>query len=100
MKSRKPLARAKMRRSGPSIRSRGETVIFWKKGARMENLLQWIGRLGGIVGVAITLIAVVARLQGSYMLGGFQVGTLLLAGIGGMVVGCLGYAAALAERPR
>ena len=66
----------------------------------MANLLLWIGRLGGLVGLAITVIAVVARLQGLFLLGGFQVGTLLLAGIAGMVAGCLGYAAALAERPR
>ena len=73
---------------------------FRRKGVRLENLLLWIGRLGGVVGFAITVIAVVARLQGSFLLGSFQVGTLLLAGIAGMVIGCLAYAAALAERPR
>jgi hypothetical protein len=72
---------------------------FVTKGARMENLLLWIGRLGGIAGIAITAIAIVARLQGTYMLGGFQIGTLLQAGIAAMVAGCLGYTAALAERP-
>jgi len=36
--------------------------------------------------------------RGVYSLAGFQVGTLLLAGIGAMVLGCLAYAAVIAER--
>ena len=66
----------------------------------MENLLLWIGRLGGAAGVVICAVAVLGRLRGVYNLAGFQIGTLLLAGIAAMVVGCLGYLVAIAERPR
>jgi hypothetical protein len=89
-----------MSRSAGRERPDVESTDFVTKGARMENLLLWIGRLGGIVGFAITVIAVAVRLKGTYMLGGFQIGTLLQAGIAAMVAGCLAYAAALAERPR
>ena len=66
----------------------------------METLLLWIGRLGGAAGVVICAVAVLGRLRGVYNLAGFQIGTLLLAGIAAMVVGCLGYLVAIAERPR
>jgi hypothetical protein len=64
----------------------------------VERLLIWVGRLGGIAGVVLCAIAVLVRLRGVYSLAGFQVGTLLLAGIGAMVLGCLAYLAATAER--
>jgi hypothetical protein len=64
------------------------------------NLLLWIGRLGGTVGVVLCAVAVVMRLRGVYNFAGMQVGTFLLAGIAAMLVGCLGYLAAIAERPR
>ena len=64
----------------------------------MGNLLMWIGRLGGVLGLLLIAGAVLARFRGTYNLAGFQVGTLLLAGIAAMVVGCLGYLAFLAER--
>jgi hypothetical protein len=64
------------------------------------NLLLWIGRLGGIVGVVLCAIAIFGRLRGVYNLAGFQNGTLLLAGVAAMLVGCLGYLAFIAERPR
>jgi hypothetical protein len=66
----------------------------------VETLLRWIGRLGGAAGVVLCAVAVVARLRGVYNFAGFQVGTLLFAGIAAMLVGCLGYLAAIAERPR
>ena len=66
----------------------------------MANLLLWIGRLGGMAGAVVCAIAIVVRLRGMYTLAGFQVGTLFLAGIAAMLVGCLGYLAAIAERPR
>ena len=66
----------------------------------MEKLLLWIGRLGGIVGAILCAVALVARLRGVYNVAGFQVGTFLLAGVAAMLVGCLGYLAAIAERPR
>ncbi len=64
----------------------------------MGNLLMWIGRLGGVLGLLLIAGAVLARFRGTYNLAGFQVGTLLLAGIAAMVVGCLSYLAFLAER--
>jgi hypothetical protein len=64
----------------------------------MRDLLLWIGRLGGIVGVLMCAVAVFARYRGTYNVAGFQVGTLLLAGIATMVVGCLAYVAFMAER--
>ena len=66
----------------------------------METLLRWVGRLGGAAGVVLCAVAVVARLRGVYNVTGFQVGTLLLAGIAAMLVGCLAYVASIAERPR
>jgi hypothetical protein len=66
----------------------------------VENLLLWIGRLGGTAGVVLCAVAVVMRFRGVYNFAGFQVGTFLLAGIAAMLVGCLGYLAFIAERPR
>jgi hypothetical protein len=66
----------------------------------MAKLLLWIGRTGGVAGVLMCLIAVLTRARGMYSLAGFQVGTVLLAGMAAMLVGCLGYVAALAERGR
>ena len=64
----------------------------------MESLLLWLGRLAGIVGVVLGAFAVVIRLQGMYAAGGFQTGTLLLASIASMTLGCLCYVALVAER--
>lgn len=64
----------------------------------MESFLRWTGRLAGLAGVLICAGAILARLSGSYLLGGFQVGTLLQAGVAAMVVACLAYLALLAER--
>jgi hypothetical protein len=66
----------------------------------MQALLIWIGRVAGITGVALIGVAIAARLGGAYWLGGFQAGTLLLAGMAATLLACLGYLAALAERPR
>ena len=66
----------------------------------MEILLLWIGRLGGAAGIVLCAVAVLMRLRGVYNFAGFQIGTLLLAGIAAMLIGCLGYLASIAERPR
>ena len=60
----------------------------------------WFGRIGGVAGVLLCAIAVLARIRGVYGLAGFQTGSVLLAGIAAMLVGCLGYLAAVAERDR
>jgi hypothetical protein len=66
----------------------------------MRALLIWIGRVAGIIGIAVIGVAIAARLGGAHWLGGFQVGTLLQAGMAATLLACLGYVAALAERPR
>lgn len=66
----------------------------------MTILLLWIGRIGGAFGVLLCVIAVLARLGGMYGVAGLQVGTLLLGGMAAMLVGCLGYLAAIAEFQR
>ena len=64
----------------------------------METLLIWTGRLAGLAGVVLCLIAGAVRLSGAYLLGQFQVTTLLQVGVAGMVLGCLCLVMALLER--
>jgi hypothetical protein len=52
------------------------------------------------VGVALSVLAIVVRLSGAFWLGGFQSGTLLLAGMDSMLLGCLSYVALLVEERR
>ena len=66
----------------------------------MDSLLLWVARLAGIVGVLLGVCAVVVRLQGMWIVGGFQTGTILIASIGAMTLGTLCYAASIAERSR
>jgi hypothetical protein len=65
----------------------------------MHVCLLWLGRAGAALGVVLSLVAVFARLSGSYQLGTFQVLTLLQAGTAAMVMACLAYVASLAESP-
>lgn len=60
--------------------------------------MMWCGRLAGAIGVLMTAVAVAARLGGAYQLGDYQAITLLQAGVAAMVLGCLAYVAAMAER--
>jgi len=64
----------------------------------MEQLLLWIGRLAGLAGAVVCAAAVIIRMSGGFVAGGFQVGTLLQVGIAAMVLACLAYLAVLAER--
>jgi hypothetical protein len=64
------------------------------------ELLLWIGRIGGVAGVIVCATAILMRFRGVYNFAGFQIGTLLLAGMAVMLIGCMGYLAALAERGR
>jgi hypothetical protein len=64
----------------------------------MRSLLVWLGRLGGSLGVLLCAASVLLRFRGVFTVAGFQIGTLLLAGVAAMLVGCLGYLAALVER--
>lgn len=54
----------------------------------MENLLVSGGRLAGVVGVLLCVVAVIWRLLGHYALIGFEVGTLLLGGTAAVAIGC------------
>lgn len=46
------------------------------------------GRFIGLLGILMMATSVVGRLAGNFTLGGFETGTLLLAGIGAVSVGC------------
>jgi len=70
---------------------------LYEKEVTMSQLLIWIGRLAGLVGVGATGCAVVVRASGAYYLGSMQLGTLLNAGVAAMVLGALAYVAAMAE---
>ena len=64
----------------------------------MVRLLLWLGRAAGGAGALVCLVAGAFRLTGNYWLGGFQLGTLLLAGVAMMTLGCLCLLAVLTER--
>lgn len=66
----------------------------------MSNILLWLGRIAGLIGIALCLVAIGARLGGAYWLGSFQVGTLIGGGTAAMVAGCLAFLAWLVESAR
>lgn len=63
------------------------------------DILLSLGRITGVVGALLCVAGVAVRLGGEYWIAGFQVGTLLQAGIAAMVFGCLCFLAALTHRP-
>ena len=66
----------------------------------MEGLLLWVGRLAGLGGALLCAWAAATRLSGSYFAGGFQIGTLLLAGMAAMLAACVCFLVVLTSRPR
>jgi hypothetical protein len=58
------------------------------QGKKMNKLSMTAGRIAGFGGVLLCLVAVGTRLSGNYFLGGFQLATLLQAGVAAMVAGC------------
>jgi len=62
------------------------------------NIVLRLGQLSGIAGAMLCLLSVLLRLNGTFWLGSFQVGTLLQAGIAVMVFGCFCLLVALASR--
>jgi hypothetical protein len=66
----------------------------------MIQLLLWIGRIAGLVGLGTAGCAVLLRATGVWYLGSIQLGTLLQAGVAAMVLGAWAYAASMAERER
>jgi hypothetical protein len=66
----------------------------------MQGVLLWIGRFAGIFGVVLVVAAALIRVSGRFFVAGFQIGTVLQAGMAMMVVACLAYLIALVECPR
>jgi hypothetical protein len=66
----------------------------------MQALLIWLARVSAVVGVLLIAVAVIARLTGVYSLGGFYSGTILQGGMAAVLLACLGYLTALAERSK
>jgi len=66
----------------------------------MNKLLRWTGRSSGVIGILLCAVSVVARAAGMFVIGSFQVGTLLQAGMAMMILGCLAYLAVLADGVR
>ena len=64
----------------------------------MDNLLVMLGRLAGIAGAVICLVAGFARLLGNFYVVGYSVASLLQAGMAGLLIGC--FALLLATRGR
>jgi hypothetical protein len=64
----------------------------------MDRLILTAGRVAGLLGIAVIAFAAIARLAGHYTIGDFQAVTLLVAGMGGVMVGCFGLLWSLAER--
>jgi len=67
---------------------------------KMEILLLWVGRLAGLAGALLCGWAALTRLSGSFFAGGFQIGTLLLAGMAAMLVACVCFLMILTSRSR
>lgn len=65
----------------------------------MEALLTLAARVTGTIGVLLVVVSGIARLAGNFWLAGFQLNTLLLAGVGLLAIGCFCYLALLVERP-
>ncbi|UCE32426.1 MAG: hypothetical protein JSW68_05840 [Burkholderiales bacterium] len=68
----------------------------------MDGLLLFVSRLAGIVGVVVSVAAVIVRLGGAYTVPvlGIEARTMLLGGIAAIVIGCFSYLALLAEHRR
>ncbi len=66
----------------------------------MNAMLLRCGQVVGIAGVVLMVVAVLVRLTGNFTLAGFETGSLLLVGIGGVCVGSFCLLWRLAERER
>ena len=64
----------------------------------MDGLLLLLGRVAGVAGLVLCVVAGFFRVSGAYYLGGFQLATLLQAGVGALVVGCFFLLLLLAGR--
>ena len=55
----------------------------------MEKMIQFIGNIAGILGIAICLVTGIMRLSGHAIVFGFEAITLFTGGIALMVMACL-----------
>jgi len=62
------------------------------------NLLVMLGRLAGLAGILVCLVAGIARLLGNYYLAGFAASTLLQAGMAALLIGSFALLLALNQR--
>jgi hypothetical protein len=70
----------------------------FQKELLMNTVLLQGGRLFGLLGILVMTVSAAARLTHNFTLGGFQTGTLLMAGIGAVSVGCFSLLWLLVER--
>ena len=54
----------------------------------MQKNLLLVGNIAGFLGIALCVVAGLARLAGHFYLGGMAAETLLQAGTAGVVIGC------------
>jgi hypothetical protein len=66
----------------------------------LGEVLLWVGRLAGLLGVLVCGVAFAARAASVWRVGSFQIGALLQAGVTFMLLGALAYVAYMAERRR
>ena len=64
----------------------------------MKNLISLLGNAAGALGVLVCAVSGIARVAGSYHLGGFEAMTLFNGGVGLMVAGCLFKLHAIEQR--
>lgn len=64
----------------------------------MNSMLFRGGQAAGVLGMLLIVVAALARLAGSYTLGGYATVTLMVAGIAGVSVGCFLLLLAVNER--
>jgi hypothetical protein len=64
----------------------------------MKNLIETIGNIVAIVGIALIVVAIGIRATGGYYLAGFQLMTLLNAGMGLILIGIFGKLHVLGQK--
>jgi len=66
----------------------------------MNSILLGGGKATGVLGLLVMAFAVVMRLSGRYVIGGFQTVTLLQAGLAIVIVGCFAMLWLLVDRAK
>lgn len=65
-----------------------ELIAVEREEESMSTVLRRGGQLVGLLGILLMGVSAVFRLGGNFTLGGFETGTLFLAGIGAVSAGC------------